>query len=530
LSPPPEVVLVSGSTKPFALSVAAARTCYSPRGIISAAETAGETAQTEEERARLKAQSERIAQTTYKAGHHTVYQHAHFTFALDRVSRHFVWNFLHSHPFYNSEQVSQRYVEVKKGTVLIPEMPTEALRDYERTLEKQFEAYHLLIATLLPIVESRYKSVFKSRDIAQRKWASEIKRKAQELARYVLPVATFTYLYHTISALTLFRYRRLCDILDTPFETKLVVGEMVERVLEIEPAFSKLVEDEIPLSETPEYQYGEGLFRDANGASGGALADAFRKEFDAKLGDLTSFLVGWKENNESLVADAVRQVLGVPKAAMTDAEAIRVALDPASNRVLGESLNLTTMSKVTRAMSHAHYTFLKKLSHTADSQEQRHRMLPASRPVLFFQMAEEPDYITPTLIRETDRAKRIYDETMERTWDGIRKVLRRTGDREIAQYLMPNAVAIRFQESGDLTYFWHKWVLRLCFNAQEEIYQSARQEVLQVQKVNPEIGKYLGAPCFIRMKGGKTPFCPEGARYCGVPVWRSTVAEYQRLY
>jgi thymidylate synthase ThyX len=528
-SAPPEVILVCGSAKPFALSIAAARTCYSPRGIVSPEETAGETALTESEREKARAQSARIAETTYRAGHHTVYQHAHFTFALDRISRHFVWSFLHSHPFYNSEQVSQRYVEVRAGAALVPDLPPEASAEYEQTLETQFLAYRKLMEMLQPVVEARYAALFKNRDISLKKWRSEIQRKTQELARYVLPVATFTYLYHTVSALTLFRYRRICDTLDVPFESRLVVNQMIQRVLEVEPEFAALLEDELPLVVSPEYQYGEAHFGAARQKAGLAPpAESFREDFDAVLGERSSLLVGWKQNNEQLVADGVREVLGFPRTAMTDAEAIRAALDPACNTLLAESLNLTTMSKVARAMSHAHYTFKKKLSHTADSQEQRHRMLPATRPALFFHLPEKPDSVTPALIQETETARTFYDETMERIWEGIRKILRLTGDREAAQYLLPNAVAIRFEESGDLTHFWHKWVLRLCFNAQEEIYRSARDEVLQVQQVNPQIGKYIGAPCFIRLKGGKTPFCPEGPRYCGVPVWQSTVAEYKR--
>ena len=34
-----------------------------------------------------------------------------FVFILDNVSRLAIWSFFHAHPFYNSEQVSQRYVD-----------------------------------------------------------------------------------------------------------------------------------------------------------------------------------------------------------------------------------------------------------------------------------------------------------------------------------------------------------------------------------------------------------------------------------
>ena len=34
------------------------------------------------------------------------------------------------------------------------------------------------------------------------------------------------------------------------------------------------------------------------------------------------------------------------------------------------------------SLQHASYTFRKRLSHTADSQDQRHRMVPGSRPLM----------------------------------------------------------------------------------------------------------------------------------------------------
>src|SRR5687767_11491203 len=98
LSPAPKVTLVSVPGQPFNLAIAAARTCYSGRVI-----TPDEVGATEKSRE----QRDRIAESTFEAGHHTVWQHANFTFALEQISRQVIWSFLHAHPFYNSEQVSQ---------------------------------------------------------------------------------------------------------------------------------------------------------------------------------------------------------------------------------------------------------------------------------------------------------------------------------------------------------------------------------------------------------------------------------------
>lgn len=101
LSPEPVVKLEKRFTTAYQNFLATARTCYSSKGIIPDEA--------------IDEKWDFLAQSLYQAGHHTTLQHAHFQFSLDRVSRHFIWSFLHSHPFYNSEQVSQRYVEVKRA-------------------------------------------------------------------------------------------------------------------------------------------------------------------------------------------------------------------------------------------------------------------------------------------------------------------------------------------------------------------------------------------------------------------------------
>ena len=66
----------------------------------------------------------------------------------------------------------------------------------------------------------------------------------------------------------------------------------------------------------------------------------------------------------------------------SDAEAIDRLLNPARNPYRLETLNIGVHAPMMRALQHANFTFAKKISHTADSQDQRHRMVPGSRPLL----------------------------------------------------------------------------------------------------------------------------------------------------
>jgi flavin-dependent thymidylate synthase len=499
--------------RPFENVVATARTCYSAKGIV-----------TEDQASARPERRDALAKSIYAAGHHTTFQHAHFQFALENVSRQFLWSFLHSHPFYNSEQVSQRYVEVKGGNYAVPPMGPAERGLFEATALAQQNAYQRLTELLTPLAGERYFGIFpgRTRGDGRKRFAGAVQKRAQEIARYVLPIATFAYLYHTVSGVTLLRYWRLCESFDAPAEQREVVARMVEEVLRHDPLYEAVLEEPLPLEETPEF----ALFRSL--AESRPADGEFRREFDRELSGRVSLLVDWKANNEEILASSVREILGLPRAALSDDEAIRLVLDPSKNRLLGETLTLTTHGKLSRALFHPSYTFRKKLSHTADSQDQRHRMTPASRPALPAYLSEEPDYVVPMLIAEVPEADDLYRRTMEETWGAINRLRSRGVPDEYAAYLLPNAVAIRFTESADLLNLHHKFAMRLCYNAQEEIWRASLDEALQIREVNPGIGPWLLPPCTLRHLAEVRPVCPEGDRFCGVVVWRQDATQYAR--
>src|SRR3981189_1379011 len=103
---PHRVTLRNAFSHPFDSAIAAARTCYADHLITPEEIT---------DKQRLN-----IGAATFNSGHHTVFQHATFEFGLENISRQFVWSFLHAHPFYNSEQQSQRYVRMDRVQAYIP--------------------------------------------------------------------------------------------------------------------------------------------------------------------------------------------------------------------------------------------------------------------------------------------------------------------------------------------------------------------------------------------------------------------------
>lgn len=517
----PRVRLVNAFARPYENALATARTCYSGKGIVSVADVSGDAEPDAGKRAAMAERRDDLARSIYQAGHHTTLQHAHFQFALENVSRHFIWSFLHAHPYYNSEQVSQRYVEVKAGAVAVPALGGAALATYQAAVERQMAEYRLLIEKLTPPAAAAYFKLFPARR-SNPKYLRDVKKKAQEVARYVLPVATTAHMYHTVSGLTLLRYWRVAQSIEVGPETLWVVGRMVEEMLKVDPLFQNILEEPLALEETPEWAA-------AQAAVPQLKPSRFRAEFDAELAGRVSALVDWKVNNEPVLAQSVREVLGLGRDQMADADALRLVLDPSRNGLLGETMNVSTLSKLSRCLFHPAYTFRKKLSHTADSQDQRHRMTPASRPLTALHLDGEPDYVTPGLIETDPECQALYRASMERSWQAFRDLRALGVSADDAAYVLPNALAVRFTESADLLNLHHKLKARLCYNSQEEIWRASRDEALQIANVNPTIGRYLLPPCGLRAMARVSPICPEGERYCGVPVWRLPVEKYQRV-
>jgi flavin-dependent thymidylate synthase len=505
----PRVTLRNAPALPYDGAIAAARTCYAPR-VITAAEI------TEKQR-------DTIGKLTFDAGHHTVYQHANFEFGLENVSRQFVWSALHSHPFYNSEQQSQRYVKLGEPRAVVPPLDGAARDIYERAIVEAWESYARL-STLLR--DDTIRILRELRHVTPRASADRLKaiereaeKKAIETARYVIPLAACTAMVHTISGLTLYRLMRMANASDTPWEARLVIDAMVDAVRQHDPMFIDRI-DVIAL--------GADEITEAGFATPQPNGDAFAAAFDARMQGRVAQLVDHSPGAEEIIAEAVRAVFSLADEELSTDEALERLLNPARNPYRLDTINVAYHSPLMRTLQHASYTFRKRLSHTADSQDQRHRMVPGSRPLMALADTARPDYVTPRLIAANPAALAEYERAMERAWTAKNQLLALGVPLELALYVIPNAKVLRFIESGPLIALLHKWTMRTCFNAQEEIYLASMEEVAQVRAIHPRLARFVGPPCVVR-NGLVSPRCTEGAKFCGVPVWRDFPNVERRL-
>ena len=224
---PPKITLRSSPAVPYDGAIAAARTCYSPR-VIERSEVTDK-------------QRDSIGPLTFDGGHHTVFQHAHFEFGLENISRQLVWSVLHSYPFYNSEQSSQRYVKLNEPRAFVPPITGEALDVYEQAVLRAWDAYAQLSALLKDDAWAILKELRYVRDTntpARLKTVErEAEKKAIETARYVIPIGAFTSMVHTVSGIVLHRLNRMLNAGDVPYEAAMVIGAMVDLVKEVDPMF-----------------------------------------------------------------------------------------------------------------------------------------------------------------------------------------------------------------------------------------------------------------------------------------------------
>ena len=172
-SPEPIVTLLreESTQHPFALAVAAAWSCYggkpgrveTVRKLVYEPASATINPLKAADRAHRRERAMKLYADLFAAGHHTTLQHASFVFILDNVSRLAIWSFFHAHPFYNSEQVSQRYREVSGETMVTPTLEPAAQAVYDAAIARALAGYRNLTGILTPDMLARDSAVFPGR-------------------------------------------------------------------------------------------------------------------------------------------------------------------------------------------------------------------------------------------------------------------------------------------------------------------------------------------------------------------------------
>ena len=293
------------------------------------------------------------------------------------------------------------------------------------------------------------------------------------------------------------------------------------------------MEDPLPLESTHEAR----ALREAGRALGvgGPDARAHRAEFDAGLQGRTSTLVDWSARGEAAIAQAVRNVLGLPRSALDDGAAL-------DRGALAEAEPVPRRGAPARGPRQADADAGPRELHLPEEAEPRRRQ-PGPAPPDDARPAARCSRPRSSPASRTSSSPRSWPRCPRRStsspapareaWVAIERLVdagRRAGARALP---LPNAFPIRFLESGELLHFHHKWVHRLCYTAQEEIWRASLEEVRQVRAVHPRIAAHLGPALHAAQGGRHHPVLPRGAALLrgaglepfarGVPAARSRV-------
>jgi len=435
--------------KPTDIAVGSARSCYFGKHIV-----------TPESAAQWDKKND-LLNSIFKAGHHTTLMHYNFTFLIEGMSRLLIWRLLHSHPFYNSEQVSQRYAKMKPQNFTYPKNCDR--EKWQKYYENMFFYYEKLIEKLTPEIEKVLPKFKKN----------EAKKRAQEFARYLLPVGMNAHLYHTVNIITVLRYINAAKVIP---EAK---GEAEEFIKQLKREMLRIDENLAPLIEFAENE--EVVFPDID-------IEKIKKEKNVIKKVEVFDIVDYDFELNANYAGVLRTS--------------NIYLDKA---ILGS------------------FNSYIKLSLSADAQNQRHRRSPAVRPKL--ESIYKRDFYMPKIC---ESVKELYLRAVEYSYDFFENQKELLGFGEAA-YALLNAHNIEIIEHNDFQEFAHKTQMRLCYNAQEEIFDIVYAQVQELKKAGVKAADKFLPPCALRFEEGIKPVCPEGKRFCGVKVWKMGFDEYKRL-
>jgi len=192
-----KVILLSYTKDAEKLCAAAGHSCYSKKSASQLLESL-----TEEKVVKI------IDEVT-GTGHHSVIEHASFTFSLEGVSRALTHQLVR-HRIASYSQQSQRYVPLKEPTYVTPhtiQADDELSRQFDEHMVRTWELYRQL-AERVPI----------------------------EDARYVLPNATTTNITVTMNARELWHFLTLRTCRRAQWELREVADEMLRQVRSVTPA------------------------------------------------------------------------------------------------------------------------------------------------------------------------------------------------------------------------------------------------------------------------------------------------------
>jgi thymidylate synthase (FAD) len=157
-------------------------------------------------------------------------------------------------------------------------------------------------------------------------------------------------------------------------------------------------------------------------------------------------------------------------------------------------------------IEHASFTFsIEGVSRAMTHQLVRHRVASftqQSQRYVAYDTLEK--YVTPPSITNSEEAKKIFDETLEKISEAYQNLLKLEIKKEDARFILPNAAKTNIIVTMNARELRHFFNLRCCTRSQWEIREVAVEMLKQAKKATPALFENAGPTCV------ELGYCPEG--------------------
>jgi flavin-dependent thymidylate synthase len=385
-------------------------------------------------------------------GHHSVAEHAVFNFDIEGVSRLAV-EAIERHRLASYTERSQRYQKIGRDYVVSEEVVSKGMAQrFQRMVERCFDAYERCFEALVS--------------------SGVLQKKAQEDARYLLPLATTSELGLTANAREI-EYMIMCFLSNPLNEVKVVGREILAQAQEVAPSLVRFVDPRpyvTRISERVQDAFkrimGEVKGNDGDGAGDCRLICATHDGDDLVLGALISAVTG---------TPLGRSVGALKKESVTT-----------KKKLFFEVLeDITEHDALPREFEHASMTFEVIISAAGFGQLKRHRMCTIS--------ASPYDPSLGIRIPKTISDAGLEDLLCEiaRESEEVASALGRWSDPHFP-YALLNAHQRRVLLSVNLRELYQMTRLRLDSHAQWDIREIVQKMALVAQQVFPVSSLLLG--------------------------------------
>ncbi len=396
-------------------------------------------------------------------GHSSVAEHAVLSLAMENVSI-LATKIIEDNRLASYTEKSTRYQVFDKTKYYKPKklMDSDLGKLYEETSDFLFDSYEEMIEKILPFLKKKYPQ----EDQPDSLYAIQMKNKALDNIRYVLPVSTLTNLGMTVNARAL--EHAAVKLLSSPLEEMQGIGEEIkEAAIKVTPTLIKYVKPNPYLKCAAEkISKHESITPKENPGKNQVELVEFDKDAEEKV--IAGILYRCSSAPYNEIKDAVKKMTGIEK-----------------EKVIDDALSgMEKFDWPIRELEHTFYTFDILMDYGAFRDIQRHRMVTqTNQAVTVLHGYSVPEEVVEAGLKDT------YEECMkkaEKAFDTLKKEF-----PDEAAYIVPMAYRKRTLFKCNLRELYHFIKLRSGKMGHISYRRIAQQMYELVKEKHTMLAKYI---------------------------------------